>query len=162
MRLENENQQFIRSVQVMRSFWNVQKNVMRFVQKTAVDNGLSVPQYSVLMSIAPHKEITQKNLGELTFLPKSTLSQAVDGLVQAGWLYRQQVEGNRREIQLTLSDKGKTFLKTIHRKEGGIHQVFQVAIETLTDKQVEELLKSHLQITTYLEAQAKEQGECTK
>lgn len=160
--MENGNQQFMRSVQLMRSFWNVQKNVMRFVQKTAVDNGLSVPQYSVLMCIAPHKEMTQKSLGELTFLPKSTLSQAVDGLVQAGWLSRQQVEGNRREMQLTLNDKGETFLKTIHRKEGGIHQVFQAAIETLTEKQVEELLKSHLQISTYLEAQATEQGGYTK
>ncbi|MBA9027106.1 MULTISPECIES: MarR family winged helix-turn-helix transcriptional regulator [Bacillaceae] len=160
--MENENQQFMRSVQVMRSFWNVQKNIMRFVQKTAVENGLSVPQYSILISIAPLKEMTQKTLGELTFLPKSTLSQAVDGLVQAGWLYRKQVEGNRREIQLTLSDKGETFLKTIHRKEGGIHQVFQAAIEILTEKQVEELLKSHLQITNYLEEQARVEGEGLK
>ncbi|MFJ7975610.1 MarR family winged helix-turn-helix transcriptional regulator [Peribacillus sp. JNUCC 23] len=160
--MESENQQNMRSVLLMRSFWNVQKNMMRFVQKTAVENGLSVPQYAVLMCIAPYKEMTQKKLGEQTFLPKSTLSQAVDGLVQAGWLGRKQVEGNRREMQLTLSDKGETFLKTIHRQEGGIHQVFQAATETLTEKQVEELLKTHLQITTYLEAQAKEQGECTK
>lgn len=152
----------MRSVQLMRSFWNVQKNMMRFIQKTAVENGLSVPQYSVLMTIAPHKEMTQKNLGEKTFLPKSTLSQAVDGLVKAGWINRQQVEGNRREMQLSLSEEGETLLKTIHLQEDGIHQVFQSAVETLTDRQYEGLLEAHLQIATFLEAQATEQGEDTK
>ncbi|WP_078411020.1 MarR family winged helix-turn-helix transcriptional regulator [Priestia abyssalis] len=160
--MEKENQKFMRSVQLMRSFWNVQKNMMRFIQKTATENGLSVPQYSILVAIAPHKEMTQKNLGEITFLPKSTLSQAVDGLVKAGWLHRQQVEGNRREMQLSLSEEGETLLKTIHLQEGGIHQVFQSAVETLTNRQYEGLLESHQQIATYLEAQAIEQGEDTK
>ncbi|MGG3451097.1 MarR family winged helix-turn-helix transcriptional regulator [Domibacillus aminovorans] len=160
--MESENQRFMRSTQLLRSFWNVQKNLMRFVQKTAVENGLSVPQYSILMTIAPHKEMIQKSLGEKTFLPKSTLSQAVDGLVQAGWLNRQQVEGNRREMQLSLSEKGEIFIKTIQLQEDGVHQTFQSAVESLTERQCEELLKANLQIATYLEARATEQGEDTK
>lgn len=103
-----------------------------------------------------------KNVGEKTFLPKSTLSQAVDGLVRGGLLHREPVEGNRREIQLSITEKGENLLKTIHFHEGSIHQVFQTAIEMLTEEQFEELLKTHLQITNFLEAQATEQGECTK
>src|SRR4051794_21705421 len=104
----------MRSVQLLRSFWNVQKNIMRFVQKTAAENGLTVPQYSILMTITLYKETSQKNVGEKTFLPKSTLSQAVDGLVRGGLLHREPVEGNRREIQLSITDKGENLLKTIH------------------------------------------------
>ncbi|MDM5309482.1 MarR family winged helix-turn-helix transcriptional regulator [Peribacillus frigoritolerans] len=159
--MENEKQ-LMRSVQLLRSFWNVQKNIMRFVQKTAAENGLTVPQYSILMTITLYKETSQKNVGEKTFLPKSTLSQAVDGLVRGGLLHREHVEGNRREIQLSITDKGKNLLKTIHFHEGSIHQVFQTAIEMLSEEQFEELLKTHLKITNILEAQATEQGECTK
>ncbi|MGE7185026.1 MarR family winged helix-turn-helix transcriptional regulator [Peribacillus sp. NPDC006672] len=152
----------MRSVQLLRSFSNVQKNIMRFVQKTAAENGLTVPQYSILMTISPHKEITQKIVGEKTFLPKSTLSQAVDGLVRGGMLQREHVEGNRREIQLSITEKGKNSLKMIHFQEGSIHQIFQSAIELLSEEQFEELLETHLLITNFLEAQATEQGECTK
>lgn len=160
--MENENQKFMRSAELLRSFWNMQKNLMRFIQKSAVENGLSVPQYSILMTIILHKEMTQKNIGEKTFLPKSTLSQAVDGLVREGFLNRQQVEGNRREIKLSLSEKGVTLIKSIHTQEGGILQVFQSAIESLTERQYEEILGTHNQITTYLETHAPEQGECSK
>ncbi|MFY0758847.1 MarR family transcriptional regulator [Metabacillus dongyingensis] len=160
--MENENQKLTRSTELLRSFWNIQKNLMRLLQKSAVENGLSVPQYSIMMTIIHHKHMTQKSVGEKTFLPKSTLSQAVDGLVREGLLNRQQVEGNRREIQLSLSEKGVTLIKTIHLQEGGIHQVFQAAIESLTERQYEELLGSHNQITAFLETQAPEQGECSK
>lgn len=156
--MKSDNEKLIRSTQLLRSFWRVQKNIVRFVQKTAMENGLSVPQYTVLMTIILHKEMTQKMVGEQTFLPKSTLSYAVDGLVQEGLLSRQQVEGNRREMQLTITNEGEAFLKKIHLQDGGIHQLFQAAMEQLTDKQYEELLESHLLLSTYLETQAADQG----
>lgn len=152
--MKSDNEKLIRSTQLLRSFWRVQKNIVRFVQKTAVENGLSVPQYTVLMTIILHKEMTQKMVGEQTFLPKSTLSYAVDRLVQEGFLSRQQVKGNRREMQLSITNEGEAFLKKIHLQDGGVHQLFQAAMEQLTDKQYEELLESHLLLSTYLETQA--------
>lgn len=158
--MENDNHKFARSTQLLRSFWSVQKNIVRFVQKIAVENGLSVPQYTILMTITLNKEMkmTQKKVGEQTFLPKSTLSHAVDGLAQEGFLSRQQVEGNRREMELTVTEKGKEFLKKMHLQDGGIHQLFQTAIDQLTDKQYEELLESHLLLSTYLESQTAGNG----
>ena len=160
VQLDKENQQITQSLQLLRSFSDVQKNMMRFVQKSAAENGLSVTQYSILMTIIVHKEMTQKILGEKTFLAKSTLSQAVDGMVRDGWINRQQVEGNRREVLLSLSGNGEELIKKIRQQEGGIHQIFQAVAESLTDKQFEELLGTHQQITTYLEAL--DQGECSK
>lgn len=157
--MNNENQNLTRSIQLLRSFSNVQKNMMRFVQKSAVENGLSIPQYTILMTIIIHKEMTQKNVGEKTFLPKSTLSQAVDGLVREGLLDRQQVEGNRREILLSLSEKGFARIKEIHMQENGIHQIFQSVADSLSDSQFENLIGTHEHITAQLEEMG--QGECS-
>ncbi len=145
-------------IQLLRSFARVNKTMMKFVQKTAIANGLSVPQYTVLLTVAPENKMTQKMVAEKTFLPKSTLSQAVDALVQEGLLKRQQVQDNRREMQLTLSHKGLTLLKAIHQQEGGVHELTENAVDLLTDQQFEELLETHQQIAAYFEAQ-NEQGE---
>lgn len=160
--MEVEDQKFMRSARLLRSFWSVQKNAMQFIQKKAAENGITVPQYTILMIIVPHKEMTQKTLGEVTSMPKSTLSQSIDGLVQAGYLMRQQVEGNRREIQLILTDRGESFFKKIHLHEGGIHQVFQEAIESLTEEQYQNVLDAHHKISSHLETQLLEQERETK
>jgi DNA-binding MarR family transcriptional regulator len=139
------------ALQLLRSFSRVNNTMMRFVQKTAADNGLSVTQYTILVTIAPVKEMTQKAIGEKTFLPKSTLSQAVDGLVQAGFLRRQQVEDNRREILLSLSSQGESMLREIQQQEGSIHQLTGRAVETLTEEQFAGLLQVHKQIADFFD-----------
>lgn len=137
-------------MQLMLSFANVQKNMVRFIQKSAAEKGLSIPQYSVLMTIISCSEMTQKIVGEKTFMPKSTLSQAVDGLVKEGYLDRRQVEDNRRETLLALSEKGKALVEELHLQEDGLHQVFKAVSEQFTPDQVEELLHAHRKISTYL------------
>lgn len=138
-------------MQLMLSFANVQKNMVRFIQKAAVEKGLSIPQYSILMTVISRSEMTQKKMGEKTFLPKSTLSQAVDGLVKEGYLDRRQVEDNRRETLLSLSEKGKALVEELHLQEDGLHQVFKAASEQFTPEQVEDLLDAHQKISTYLQ-----------
>ena len=160
--MQLENEKMLKSLQLLHSFWNVQKNLIKLAQKSAVENGLSVPQYSILMAMKLNKEMIQKNVGEVTFLPKSTLSQAVDGLVREGIINRQQVEGNRREIMLSVTEKGEALIKDIYLQEGGIHQVFHSVVEDMSESQFDELLRGHLQITTFLESEDQEIGECKK
>lgn len=156
--MDKEKTPITPGIKLLRSFARVNKTMTKFVQQTAIANGLSVPQYTVLLTVASEKKITQKTVGERTFLPKSTLSQAVEVLVQEGLLKRQQVEDNRREMQLILSDKGLTLLKAIHQQEGGVHQLSENAVGLLTDQQFEELLETHRTIASYFETQ-NEQGE---
>ncbi|ANU12008.1 MarR family transcriptional regulator [Planococcus antarcticus DSM 14505] len=137
-------------MQLMLSFAKVQKNMVRFIQKSAVKKGLSIPQYSILMTIIGCNEMTQKNIGEKTVLPKSTLSQAIDGLVKEGYLDRQQVEDNRRETLLALSTKGRALVEELHLQEDGLHQAFKEASEQFTPDQVDELLEAHGKISAYL------------
>lgn len=159
--MDCENPTETRSSKVLHSFKRVHKGMMRFVHKTALENDLSLPQYSVLITIAPYRQLTQKQLGEIIQIPKSTLSQAVDGLVQAGWIEREPVQDNRREMQLTISEKGKILCETMRVQKGSIHQTLDKAINTLSEKQYNELLATHLQIAEFLEKEALEQGEMT-
>lgn len=142
--------EFNRSIKLMRSFYEVQKNMMYFFQKTAVENGISIPQYTILLTILPKKEMTQKDVVDQTFMPKSTISQGVDGLVQMGLLDRKQLENNRREMLLTLTENGEKFIKKIHFQEGSVHQAFKEAVDTLTDEQYDALLQTHQQIVNQI------------
>ncbi|MEK6268651.1 MAG: MarR family transcriptional regulator [Planococcus sp. (in: firmicutes)] len=137
-------------MQLMMSFANVQKNMVRFIQKSAAEKGLSIPQYSILMTIFNCNEMTQKTVAEKTFLPKSTLSQAVDGLVKEGYLNRQQVVCNRREMMLSLSEQGQQLVDEFHLQEDGLYQVFKSASDQFTAEQMTELLNAHQKISTYL------------
>jgi len=128
------------------------------VQRTALENDLTIPQYALLITLAPFEEMTQKQLGKATFFPKSTLSQAVDGLVQAELIHRNPVEDNRREMLLTLSAKGQLLYNKIQSQESSILQAFESATESLSEKQYDDLLTSQRQIITLLE-EAIERGE---
>ncbi|MBK3497089.1 MarR family transcriptional regulator [Viridibacillus sp. YIM B01967] len=160
--MSSEKKSSIRSDELLHSFWHVSHSIRRIVHRTALANDLTVPQYALLITIAPFEEMTQKQLGKATFYPKSTLSQAVDGLVQAELIKRNPVEDNRREMQLTLSEKGRLLYDKMQLQESNIQQVFEKATQSLGVKQYDELLSTHLQIATFLEEEANEKGECTK
>ncbi len=148
-----------RGIQLLRGFSRVNKNIARFVQKTASMNDLSVPQYTILITLSLEKEMTQKLVGKKTFLPKSTLSQSVDGLVQSGLLHRKQVEDNRREMQLSLSHQGEKLLSEIHKQEGSIHQVAESAVDLFSETQFEEFLAALQQLAIFFEEHSSEQGD---
>ncbi|MBL5768478.1 MarR family transcriptional regulator [Bacillus sporothermodurans] len=149
------------SLEILRAFDHVQQNARKIFQKTASDHNLSIPQLVLLTKLAPQIEMTQKELGKETQLPKSTLSQAVDGLVLAGLIHRHPVEDNRREMQLILSEKGKEFFDTIWFQKGSIHHAFECALRTFTEKQSEDFLAALRQIALFLEKEITEQGECS-
>src|SRR5699024_5151702 len=97
-----ENRQMV----LTQSFWQLQKAIMTQVKQTAVDNDLSVPQFTILLMMQQKGQMPQKKLQARTHFPKSTLSHAIDGLVQDGILERTHVKGNRREMDLSLSERG--------------------------------------------------------
>lgn len=151
--MEGNDSRYDRSLQLMQSFWNMQKSIMRHVQRKASENGLSVTQYNILMMLTHHNEIPQKALQEKTYLPKSTLSQAINGLVDSGYLVRQQIEGNRREIELSICEKGKDLINKIDSEENNFHQLCEDAIESLTDEQFANIINIQQNIASNFEEQ---------
>lgn len=140
-----------RSFKLMHSFWNMQRNIMNHVQKIAAKNRLSVTQYNILMMLTHYGDIPQKILQEKAFLPKSTLSQAINGLVDYGYVTRQQIKGNRREIKLTICEDGRLFMEKINAQENSVNQLYQNAVDSLTDQQLTDVIKIQQQIAANFE-----------
>lgn len=159
--MKDHNHLELKSSTFLHSFWRVNRSMMRFAHKTALENDLSMPQYSVLMIIAPQKEMTQKQLGEILQMPKSTLSQAVDGLVQSEWIQRKPVEDNRREMHLILSEKGISLFNQIKSHKNSIHQTLESIISTMDTKRYEELQATLTHIADLLESETHTKG-CKK
>lgn len=155
-----EHSELPRDVRLLHSFFHIHRNLARLARRTAVKNGLSFPQFVVLMMIAPRKKMTQKMIGERTFIPKSTLSQAVDGLVKAGYLLRRPVEGNRRESELALSKEGEAFFGELLRQEGSVASFFAKACQALSDRQYRLLLEAHQVIAEALEQEQGDKSRC--
>lgn len=142
-----------RPVRLMHSFWQLQKSIMKQVKQTAIDHDLSIPQFAILMMMQRNKEIAQKKLQERTYYPKSTLSYAIEGLVQAKLIQRTHVEGNRREMNLALSPEGKVFLDKMKMEENGVHMRFKNAVNSLSEEQFIELLNMHQYLTMFFDSE---------
>src|SRR5690606_41869623 len=74
--------------EIWRAFWRVNTYLRKRAHKTATDNRLSLPQFFLLVMLGPLESPTQKQLGQMTRLPKSTRSQPEDGPAQAGISHR--------------------------------------------------------------------------
>ena len=160
--METEQKEPVRSTAMMQSFWNVQRHLVRAAHQTAQENGLSLPQFHSLMTIAPRSPITQKELAAYTHLPKSTLSQSIEGLVQAEWVIRETNPDNRREVVLRLSDHGRQFVETIKRQESGMQQRLEQVLDQIDPVVFEQMLQTHAQIAEGLkEILAPGNGGCT-
>lgn len=155
-----EHHELPRDVRLLQSFFRIHKSLTRLARRTAVKNGLSFPQFVVLMMLGPHKKMTQKMIGERTFIPKSTLSQAVDGLVKAGYLLRRPVDGNRRESELVLSKEGEAFIGEMLKQEDSVASFFAKACQALSDRQYRLLLDAHQVMAEILEQEQGDKSRC--
>ena len=79
----------------------------RMLERTCQD--LSLAQYRVLITVATGDQRASLLAGRLA-LSKPTITAAVDGLVERGYLVRSEVAGDRRAVQLDLTPAGDAAL----------------------------------------------------
>ncbi len=70
---------------------------------------LSLPQYRLLVMVASGDQRASKLAGRLA-LSRPTVTAVVEGLVERGFLARSEVSGDRRAVQLSLTDAGRATL----------------------------------------------------
>lgn len=145
-----------KTVRLWHSYLEVQKNILQCIQESARREDLSVQQYLILVTFSDHGEISQKTVREKTFLPKSTLSEAIEGLVKDEIIIRKPLKSDRREIGLLLSDKGMALVQKIQTYEPGILQTFSSVVAEIPNSDFEKALAMNEQITTKLQ---KEEGK---
>lgn len=70
---------------------------------------LTLPQYRLLAMVACGGHRASRLAGSLA-LSKPTVTAVVDGLVERGFLARSEVVGDRRAIELTITETGRSAL----------------------------------------------------
>ena len=150
-----------RASEMMKSFWSVQRYLVRMMHQTAQTNGITLPQLHGLMMLHEQGAITQKELVRRTRMPKSTLSQSIDGLVEKGWVCRKTNPDNRREVVLTLADSGKRFIEQLKQQEQSTEHQLNLILSTLEDEVYHHMIEAHHQIVEGLKEQFSDyEGGC--
>ena len=71
--------------------------------------GLTYPQYLVLLQLWEQDDRTVKQLGEPLFLDSGTLTPMLKRMEAAGWIERRRDTGDERVVRVSLTDKGRAF-----------------------------------------------------
>ena len=77
----------------------------------AKSNGLSMPQFGILMQVHHRGNCAIGNISEHFDITNAAASQLVDKLVQGGLIQREEDPQDRRVKVLNLTDKGRKFIQ---------------------------------------------------
>ncbi|HJV47339.1 MAG TPA: MarR family transcriptional regulator [Bacillota bacterium] len=120
---------------------NIQKSIRLFhlLDQNVTPCGfhLSPSQVFALQEL----EAETTTIGELSdklLLERSTVSRLVDGLVKGGFITRELNEDNRREVLVSLSDKGR---KSLHHVLEQSFHFYESILEQLTDYEQSQILQ---------------------
>lgn len=69
--------------------------------------GLSVPQFDVLSTLTEREGCSQRELAERLYVTKGNVSGLIDRLVEAGFVERRAIPGDRRSHALFLTPEGR-------------------------------------------------------
>jgi len=85
--------------------------------------GIQVPTWRVLSSLYDRDGMTVGALADIVLLKQPTLSKAVDRMIKDGLVVRQSSEGDRRQVRVTITPKGRALVRNLigqalaHEKE---------------------------------------------
>lgn len=90
-----------------RSIRVIEREAARMMKDGGSCCGVTLSQCHVLMELDSRGGLTLSDLASLTGIDKSNLSRTVDSLVQEGSVERIISKEDRREIRISLTEKGK-------------------------------------------------------
>ena len=88
--------------------------IMRAIRKEMRchrDSNLSIPQFRAMLFIHRNRGVSLSQVAEHLGLTPPTTSRLIEGLVKHQLISRNVVEGNRRQVKLTLLTRGESMLK---------------------------------------------------
>jgi MarR family transcriptional regulator, organic hydroperoxide resistance regulator len=139
-----------KAIEVLQSFWAITRTTTKFTQQNAESLGLTLQQMSINNLLYSTPGVTLKEITEKLGLSKSSVSVAVDGLVQAGYVIRQTSSEDRREINLSLTPEGKELSKK-STQNAYSYRAMVLALEEMKETDVEQLLTLNKQLVSYLQ-----------
>ncbi|MFI3130083.1 MarR family transcriptional regulator [Mammaliicoccus sciuri] len=93
--------------QVCFSAYNVSRLFAQFYEKELKSFGLTYSQYLVLLSLWEENPQTLHSIGHKLDLSSNTLTPLLKRLEQSGWVTRQKSDQDKRQLIVSLTQKGK-------------------------------------------------------
>ena len=143
-----DNKDLKKAGEVVQSFLGINKVLIQFTQKNAASFGLTIQQMSILNLIYIRPGMTFKSITEQLSIPKSTVSMNVDRMEELELVERKQSIEDRRELNLTITLKGKEIAqKSIENASS--YRAMAAVLEGLTEDEIQLLLRmnNHLLIS---------------
>lgn len=123
------------------------------LQKTLFANiknlELSLGQPKVLDFLKDHNGAVQKNIAKGCHIEPASLSTILAGMEKNGLITRQMSEGNRRNLYVYMTDKGKTICRQITEH---FSEIEKKALSGFTQEETENILTYLTKIHKNLEA----------
>jgi DNA-binding MarR family transcriptional regulator len=104
-----------------------------------VDFGITSPQFSALLALREHPNITMGELCDKLFLACSTATDLVDRMEKNGFLERKRDTQDRRVIRLSMSEMGK---RVISEVVAARRRYVSSILEKLTEEEINQLAQS--------------------
>lgn len=136
------NDSFKMAGEVVQSFVSVNRALTRFTQQNAASLSLTVPQMGILNAIFAKMGSTLKDITERLQMPKSTASIVLDDLVKMGLVERKASEDDRREVNLTVTEKGAG-LSNKSISNSSSYRAMQYALDQMPEQDFQALLGLH-------------------
>lgn len=102
---------------VMLPFWHITRAQIH--ELASGEYGITSSQFHIIRRIS-QGGASVSALADCMHVSRPNISRVVDDLVKSGLVNRKRDQDDRRNIQLSLTDKGKKMIKNLHKKYGGI------------------------------------------
>ncbi|MEL6671858.1 MAG: MarR family transcriptional regulator [Bacteroidota bacterium] len=105
--------------------------------------GATEPQYNVLRILRFHPEgpLTVKEIQDQMVQRSSNVSRIIDKLLAKGYVIRKECPTNRRKMDISLTEEGADFLKTLDRALQKLHHPWQHNLNTEELQQLRALIE---------------------
>lgn len=96
----------------------LQKSFFAGIRETELTPG----QPKILDYLSDHDGVVQKEIAEGCYIEPATMTSVLLGMEKKGLVVRKNLNGNRRNLYVYLTDKGRTLAAKIRSKFGAIEE----------------------------------------
>lgn len=103
------------------SAYNVSRLFAKFYEQQLKPFGLTYSQYLVLLALWEHDNQPLHEVGKQLDLSSNTLTPLLKRLEQSGWVKRQRSEADKRQLVVSLTQKGMSNKKQSLRQSHNVY-----------------------------------------
>jgi DNA-binding MarR family transcriptional regulator len=108
----------------------ISTHLERRLEETLQKNGLSLPQFDILMTLSRDEGLLQQELARRLLVTKGNICGMIDRMQACSWVERRQDPRDRRANRLYLTDAGRNVLTAAFPAHVATVRDFMAALDT--------------------------------